>query len=213
MSTATAAVDHTHSEDSPHEQARIARFGMVVFLASEAMLFAGLIGGYIVLALSQGQWPPVGQPHLPWQMALVGTAILISSSFTYHFAEVAVKKGGSATPWLFVSLVLGAIFLCIQSNEWFHLIHEENFTFKTGLVYSSNFYILTGFHGFHVTIGAILILCALFKSLAGKFSAESHVFLELAGLYWHFVDVVWIGLYGVLYAPMFIIPFLKAHGY
>lgn len=209
MNTATAV--HA-GHDEGHDTHRTAIFGMVIFLFSEAMLFAGLIAGYLVYALSQNQWPPEGQPHLPWEKALGGTIILVASSFTYHWAEVAVKKGKSGSFWLAVTLLLGVVFLGIQSVEWLHLIDTEKFTFATGLGYSSNFYILTGFHGAHVCIGAILILVTLFKSLIGSFTAENHVFMELAGLYWHFVDIVWVGLYAILYAPMFLLPFLKAHG-
>ncbi|MBJ7259533.1 MAG: heme-copper oxidase subunit III [Chthoniobacterales bacterium] len=194
MSTAAIAAHET-----PHAPPRLAIFGMTIFLASEAMLFAGLIGGYIVLRLSSPAWPPSPEyPKLPILLTGINTVFLISSSFTYHFAEAAVKKGKSGLFWLFVTVLLGATFLCIQAYEWTHL-HHEGLWFNKGGAYGSSFFVLTGFHGVHVAIGVFMIFIALLRQLGGAYTAQNHTYLILAGMYWHFVDVVWIFLYSVLY--------------
>jgi cytochrome c oxidase subunit 3 len=197
MSTA-ALTAHDNPSDH-HASQRTAVFGMTIFLASEAMLFAGLIAGYIVLRLSSPAWPPSPDlPKLPVVLTGINTVFLITSSFTYHFAEVAVKKGKKGTAWLFLTVLLGSLFLCIQAYEWYHM-HHEGLWFNTGSVYGSSFFVLTGFHGLHVLIGVLMIAWALIRQLGGAYTAQSHTYLILAGMYWHFVDVVWLFLYSVLY--------------
>jgi heme/copper-type cytochrome/quinol oxidase subunit 3 len=194
MSTAALA---TH--DAPHNPPKLAIFGMTMFLASEAMLFAGLIGGYVVLRLSSPAWPPSPEyPKLPILLTGINTVFLVASSFTYHFAEGAVKKGKSGLFWLGVTVLLGSLFLAIQAYEWTHLYHE-GLWFNKGGAYGSSFFLLTGFHGAHVAIGVLMILFAFFRQLGGAYTAQNHTYLILAGMYWHFVDVVWIFLYSVLY--------------
>ena len=195
----TAALTAHDSPSDHHASQRTAVFGMTIFLASEAMLFAGLIAGYIVLRLSSPAWPPSPDlPKLPVVLTGINTVFLITSSFTYHFAEVAVKKGKKGTAWLFLTVLLGSLFLCIQGYEWYHM-HHEGLWFNTGGVYGSSFFVLTGFHGLHVLIGVLMIAWALIRQLGGAYTAQSHTYLILAGMYWHFVDVVWLFLYSVLY--------------
>jgi cytochrome c oxidase subunit 3 len=195
----TAALTAHDSPSDHHASQRTAVFGMTIFLASEAMLFAGLIAGYVVLRLSSPAWPPSAEyPKLPVVLTGINTVFLITSSFTYHFAEVAVKKGKKGTAWLFLTVLLGSLFLCIQGYEWYHM-HHEGLWFNTGGVYGSSFFVLTGFHGLHVLIGVLMIAWALIRQLGGAYTAQSHTYLILAGMYWHFVDVVWLFLYSVLY--------------
>ena len=199
MTMSTAALTAHDSPSDHHASQRTAVFGMTIFLASEAMLFAGLIAGYIVLRLSSPAWPPSADlPKLPVVLTGINTVFLITSSFTYHFAEVAVKKGKKGTAWLFLTVLLGSLFLCIQGYEWYHM-HHEGLWFNTGGVYGSSFFVLTGFHGLHVLIGVLMIAWALIRQLGGAYTAQSHTYLILAGMYWHFVDVVWLFLYSVLY--------------
>jgi len=194
MSTAALTAHET-----PHAPPRTAIFGMTLFLASEAMLFAGLIGGYVVLRLSSPAWPPSPEyPQLPVLLTGINTVFLIASSFTYHFAELAVKKGKSGLLWLAVTIVLGTLFLAIQAYEWTHLYHE-GLWFNKGGAYGSSFFVLTGFHGAHVAVGVLMIIIAFFRQLGGAYTAQNHTYLILTGMYWHFVDVVWIFLYSVLY--------------
>jgi len=195
----TAALTAHDSPSDHHASQRTAVFGMTIFLASEAMLFAGLIAGYVVLRLSSPAWPPSPDlPKLPVVLTGINTVFLITSSFTYHFAEVAVKKGKKGTAWLFLTVLLGSLFLCIQGYEWYHM-HHEGLWFNTGGVYGSSFFVLTGFHGLHVLIGVLMIAWALIRQFGGAYTAQSHTYLILAGMYWHFVDVVWLFLYSVLY--------------
>jgi cytochrome c oxidase subunit 3 len=197
MSTA-ALTAHDNPSDH-HASQRTAVFGMTIFLASEAMLFAGLIAGYVVLRLSSPAWPPSADlPKLPVVLTGINTVFLIASSFTYHAAEVAVKKGKTGTAWLFITVLLGTLFLCIQGYEWYHM-HHEGLWFNTGGAYGSSFFVLTGFHGLHVLVGVLMIAWALIRQLGGAYTAQSHTYLILAGMYWHFVDVVWLFLYSVLY--------------
>ena len=195
----TAALTAHDSPSDHHASQRTAVFGMTIFLASEAMLFAGLIAGYIVLRLSSPAWPPSPDlPKLPVVLTGINTVFLITSSFTYHFAEVAVKKGKKGIAWLFLTVLLGSLFLCIQGYEWYHM-HHEGLWFNTGGAYGSSFFVLTGFHGLHVLIGVLMIAWALIRQLGGAYTAQRHTYLILAGMYWHFVDVVWLFLYSVLY--------------
>jgi cytochrome c oxidase subunit 3 len=199
MTMSTAALTAHDNPSDHHASQRTAVFGMTIFLASEAMLFAGLIAGYVVLRLSSPAWPPSPDlPKLPVVLTGINTVFLITSSFTYHFAEVAVKKGKKGTAWLFLTVLLGSLFLCIQGYEWYHM-HHEGLWFNTGGVYGSSFFVLTGFHGLHVLIGVLMIAWALIRQLGGAYTAQSHTYLILAGMYWHFVDVVWLFLYSVLY--------------
>ncbi len=195
----TAAL--TAHDDSPDHRAsqRTAVFGMTIFLASEAMLFAGLIAGYIVLRLSSPAWPPSPDlPKLPVLLTGINTVFLIASSFAFHAAEVAVKKGKSGVAWLLVTVLLGSLFVGVQAYEWYHM-HHEGLWFNQGGAYGATFFVLTGFHGLHVIIGVLMIAWALIRQLGGAYTAQSHTYLILAGMYWHFVDVVWLFLYSVLY--------------
>jgi cytochrome c oxidase subunit 3 len=192
----------THDDHAGHASAPPAtcKFGMIMFLASEAMLFAGLIGAYLVLRLGQPHWPPFpDSPHLPVLLTGINTIFLVSSSFTYHFAEGAIKKGRSGLLWLAVTILLGSIFVGVQCYEWAHL-HHLGLWFDKGGVYGSSFFLMTGFHGAHVVIGVLLIIWVFLKQLLTRcYSPERHVSLENVGLYWHFVDGVWIFLFAIVY--------------
>lgn len=209
MSNTAALTNNAHHDAHQSAPPAVCRFGMIMFLASEAMLFAGLIGGYIVLRLARGEpWPPEGAPDIGVQWPLtslnkvmiINTIILIASSFTFHAAEAAViKKGKKGLGWMLVTLVLGTIFLSVQAWEWMHLRHD-GLWFNTFGIYGSCFFVTTGFHGAHVFIGLLLILwCFLRQLFFGSITKERHASLANVGLYWHFVDVVWVFLYTILY--------------
>lgn len=196
----SAALSHDEHEGHASAPQSTCRFGMIMFLASEAMLFAGLIGGYIVLRLSQPQWPPFpDSPKLPVLLTGINTIFLVASSFTYHFAEGAVKKGKSGLFWLLVSIGLGTLFVGIQCYEWYHL-HHLGLWFDKGGVYGSTFFLMTGFHGAHVIIGVLLMVWVFLRQLFTRcYTPARHASLENVGLYWHFVDVVWIFLFSIVY--------------
>jgi len=181
-----------------------------MFLISEAMLFAGLIAGYIVLrTATPGDWPPAGAPDigitippslLNWVM-IINSGILIFSSFTLHAAEARIiKHGKSGLGLLGLTIVLGSIFLGVQAWEWAHL-HHEGLWFDTHGIYGSSFFVITGFHGMHVFVGLLLLVwCFLRQATTRCYNAQSHASLANVSLYWHFVDVVWIVVYVSLYA-------------
>ena len=173
--------------------------GMVLFIASEVMFFGGLFGAYFTIRSAAPRWPPEGTPHLTTLYAAVLTAILVSSSVTMQFGVWAIRRNRQRrlVLWLAVSLVLGAIFLTMQALEYANLI-EEGMTLSSG-VFGSTFYTLTGFHGAHVAGGAAFILIVLLRARSGQFTARYHDTVEMASYYWHFVDVVWIGLFSTIY--------------
>ena len=198
QATAVLTVDHAPPSPPPN----VVRFGMLTFLASEAMLFAGLIGGYIVLRSGAGpgwQMPEALKNPTTMIQTSVATAMLLSSSFTLHFSEVRILRGQrGGRLLLLLTLVLGGCFLANQAHEWYSLYHE-GFWFNTAGIMGSSFFVLTGFHGLHVAIGALLLLTALVRTMLGLITPERHAFLDCSSLYWHFVDIVWIFLFTILY--------------
>jgi cytochrome c oxidase subunit 3 len=187
----TVAADH-HEEHPDH---RI--FGLIVFLVAEGMIFLGMFGAYIAFRSILPSWPPEGTPRLELLLPGVNTLILISSSFVMHNADTAIKKNdvSGMRTWLGITAAMGAIFLAGQLYEYSHL----EFTLTTNL-FASAFYVLTGFHGLHVCIGVLAILAVLWRSrLSNHYNKENHFGVEAAEIYWHFVDVVWIILFGLLY--------------
>jgi cytochrome c oxidase subunit III len=173
--------------------------GMVLFIASEVMFFGGLFGAYFTIRGDAPEWPPAGTPHLDAVYAGVLTAILVTSSFTMQFAVWAVRRNNNRAliGWLIVTLLLGFSFLAGQAYEYYELIHE-GMTLRSG-VFGSTFYTLTGFHGAHVTGGAIFMLVVLLRAAGQQFTAHRHDTVEMCSYYWHFVDVVWVGLYSTIY--------------
>lgn len=178
-----------------HHDHRI--FGVIVFLIAEGMIFLGLFVAYLTFRAVAPTWPPQGTPELELLLPGINTIILISSSFVIHNADTAIKKNDvqGLRKWFAITAVMGAIFLAGQLYEYFHL----EFGLTTNL-FASTFYVLTGFHGLHVCFGLLLITAVLWRSLKqGHYSSEHHFGVEAAEIYWHFVDVVWIVLFLLLY--------------
>jgi cytochrome c oxidase subunit III len=200
-----AVVDAASLEERPAEEHHkpggisSSLLGMVLFIASEVMFFGGLFGAYFTIRSAATQWPPEGTPHLETWYAAILTTILVSSSVTMQFGVWAIRKNDSRRLmlWLAVSLLLGLCFLAGQANEYRMLI-EEGMTLSSG-VFGSTFFTLTGFHGAHVAGGACFILIVLLRARSGQFTARYHDTVEMASYYWHFVDVVWIGLFSTIY--------------
>ena len=195
----TAALDERPAEHHKPGGISSSLLGMVLFIASEVMFFGGLFGAYFTIRSAATQWPPEGTPHLETWYAAVLTAILVSSSVTMQFGVWAIRKNDSRRLilWLAVSLLLGLCFLTGQALEYANLI-EEGMTLSSG-VFGSTFYTLTGFHGAHVAGGAAFILIVLLRARSGQFTARYHDTVEMASYYWHFVDVVWLGLFSTIY--------------
>jgi cytochrome c oxidase subunit III len=203
MESATVAVEHGEHHGPPEANAssRIDRqtLGILIFIVSEVMLFGAFFASYFFLRVvaSDGPWPPEGF-ELPKTVAGVNTAILISSSFTVHWALEGIRRGnrmamqfGLAATWL-----LGATFLFIQINEYIHIGFSARDT-----SFGSIFYGLTGLHGAHVFVGLVLLTFANIRAWRGHFgpAAKDHLGVEVPGIYWHFVDVMWIIVFTTVY--------------
>ena len=134
-------------------------------------------------------------------LPLLNTILLLTSSVTVHFAHTALKAGNrqKLTMWLAATLILGFAFVGFQALEYYHAYEELGLTLGAG-IYGSTFYMMTGFHGFHVCLGAVMLTVMFLRATAkGHFTAEDHFGFEAASWYWHFVDVVWVGLFLFVY--------------
>ena len=200
LDTAKVALNHHHAaEVSDHhaEHPDFRMFGIIIFLVAEGMIFLGLFVAYLTFRLVAPSWPPEGTPKLELLLPGINTIILISSSFVIHNADTAIKQNDvkGLRKWFAITAAMGAVFLAGQLYEYFHL----EFGLTTNL-FASTFYVLTGFHGLHVCFGLVLMLAVLWRSMKpGHYSNEKHFGVEAAEVYWHFVDVVWIVLFLLLY--------------
>jgi cytochrome c oxidase subunit 3 len=171
--------------------------GVIVWLSSELMFFAALFAMYFTARSVNGQpWPP--KPiELDIKYSGVFTTILVLSSVTCQLGVFAAERGDvrRLRIWYAITFVMGLVFLLGQGNEYFNL---NSFTPKTN-VYGSVYYITTGFHGLHVTGGLIAFILLLARTYVGKFTPQKATGAIVVSYYWHFVDVVWIGLYSVIY--------------
>ncbi len=175
------------------------KVGMWMFLGSEVMFFSALIGTYVVLRFGASEsWAAPGEV-LNVPVTAVNTFILICSSVSMVKAFAAAEKGDTRGIRLYLglTLLLGATFLGVQAYEYRELV-AHGFTPQSGL-YGATFYTMTGFHGFHVFCGVVCLAWALVEAFRGRWSAENFQGIEVLGLYWHFVDLVWIVLFTIVY--------------
>lgn len=183
---------HGHGE---HPDNRM--FGFIVFLLSESMVFLGFFGGYIALKLTTADWLPPNVDGLEIFNPAINTAVLVSSSFVIYFGELALERNklNVFRLFLFATAAMGTYFLVGQAIEWNGL----NFGLTSGL-YGGTFYLLTGFHGLHVFVGILLQLGVLLRSFTPKHATpENHYGFASTSLFWHFVDVIWIILFSLIY--------------
>jgi len=166
------------------------------FILAEAMIFVSFFVSYWFMHLRATEWPPAGTPDMPRVLPMVMTAVLVISSITIHHGEALLHKGNKSgfMTWLVVTILLGCTFLGMSGYEWNHLIHE-GFTPATN-IYGTVFFSITGFHGSHVLVGLCIFLAALLPGLKGNIS-EGYV--RTAGLYWHFVDIIWFFVVSQVY--------------
>jgi cytochrome c oxidase subunit 3 len=184
--------DHGHSEGHPD----VRLFGLATFLVADGMTFAGFFAAYLTFR-AVNPLPSGSNYELELVLPTINTALLILSSFTFHRAgrELLSGKPAPCRIWLLLTASLGIAFLIGQMVEYFHL----PFGLRDHL-FASTFYALTGFHGLHVTLGVICILVVLLQvGPKGTVSPSKPFGLEAAELYWHFVDGIWVVLYGLLY--------------
>jgi heme/copper-type cytochrome/quinol oxidase subunit 3 len=175
----------------------VGKFGMWVFLVSEIMFFTGLIGSYIVLRLGSAGWPRPGEV-LNTALLGVNTVVLLSSSLTMAMALHAIQQGRVAAlkRFLLLTALLGTAFLVIKGADYVHM-WRHGFTIASDL-FGSCYYLLTGFHALHVLSGVILLLTLVASASRGMFTATHYGRIECSGLYWHFIDVVWVILFAIL---------------
>jgi len=202
-SVAHGAHEHSHGEEhhGPIEANRSSRvdpatLGMLLFIISEIMIFGAFFTAYFFIRVAQGDpWPAPGT-KIPLAVAGFNTAILISSSFTLHWAETSIKRDNrfGLRAGILGTLMLGATFLFVQINEYVHLGFSPSNNAQGTI-----FYGLTGLHGAHVCIGLILLTMATVRSFRGHYSAEHHHGLNVPGIYWHFVDIMWIVVFTTVY--------------
>lgn len=201
------------------------RWSMSWFIFSEVMFFAAFFGALFytrtisVPGLGSGEtmaqiwpnftasWPTAGPglaakftPMGAWGIPAINTLLLLSSGLTITWAHWGLKKNNrkQLVLGLFLTVALGIAFLLLQAYEYHEAYTELGLTLGAG-VYGATFFMLTGFHGFHVTLGTIMLIVILFRSMAGHFNAEHHFAFEAVSWYWHFVDVVWLFLFVVVY--------------
>ncbi|MCH8871249.1 cytochrome c oxidase subunit 3 [candidate division KSB1 bacterium] len=176
---------------------------MWVFLAGDAMSFGALLAGYGAIRAGSVDWP-VPAEVLGISLTAFMTFLLICSSLTMVKGLSAIKRGDQKRLVTFLGLTIlgGVIFLGCQAYEWTHLIHEGlGFTSNPygNYLFGTTFFAITGFHGAHVTAGVIYLTVVVIRGLGGKYSAENCNGVEILGLYWHFVDLVWILVFTFLY--------------
>jgi cytochrome c oxidase subunit III len=214
MTADTTVIQAPHAEhegEVGHGQAGVntALLGMLLFIGSEVMFFAGLFAAYFnARAEAQPNWPPEGYEHvlnpfpsepIPF-LPVIATTVLIISSFTMQWGLGRIKKGDRTgmNRALIITLILGITFLAAQIFDYIELLDREGFGINSG-IYGTLFYTMTGFHGAHVFGGIVGIFIILVRGLAGQFSANHHIAVEAVSAYWHFVDIVWIFLFLTLY--------------
>jgi cytochrome c oxidase subunit 3 len=198
VEAASVPVHEHHGPPPAHQSSRVEApmLGMLLFIISEVMIFGAFFTAYFFVRVVGGaDWPAEGN-ELPKLIAGVNTAILVSSSFTLHWAETSIKKGNrfGLQAGMLTTFLLGATFLFIQVNEYVHLGFAPQ-----DHAQGSIFYGLTGLHGAHVFIGLTLLAFVTIRAFRGHFSAESHRGVEVPGIYWHFVDVMWLVVYTSVY--------------
>jgi cytochrome c oxidase subunit 3 len=209
--SATGAFPLLHHFDDPRQQSESASLGMWVFLATEVLFFGGLFAGYAVYRALYPAAFAAGSHHLNVRLGAINTLVLIGSSVTMAMAVHAAQKGRRAAivGFLILTILLGGVFLGVKAIEYGHKWHEHLVpgpwfdldTPEPGHVqlFFSFYFVMTGMHALHMVIGIVMMLVLIAKTLRGRYSAAYHAPIELSGLYWHFVDIVWIFLFPILY--------------
>jgi cytochrome c oxidase subunit 3 len=196
-----AAIPAPHEQHGPPPANRSSRvesatLGMLLFIISEVMIFGAFFTAYFFIRIvSKDPWPAHGTT-LPEDVAGINTAILLSSSLTIHWALTSVKSGNrfGLKAGMVATFLLGLTFLTVQINEYVHLGFAPHDSAQGTVFYS-----LTGLHGAHVFIGLCLLLMVTIRSLRGHYSPEEHRGMEVPGIYWHFVDIMWVIVYTTVY--------------
>jgi cytochrome c oxidase subunit III len=186
-------------DDRPEPPINNARLGVMLFIGAEAMFFAGLLSAFLVFRTGSTVWPPPFQPRLPIIVTAVNTVILLWSSYTMHRAQRAVRRGDAQglTDWLRVTAFLGLIFLGVQGYEWARLL-QFGLTLSSS-VYGATFYTLIGCHAAHVFGAVMWLFIILAMAKMHRFDSGQYIGVQVCGIYWHFVVVLWPVLFGIVY--------------
>ena len=198
MEAASIAHAEHHGPPPAHQSSRVnaPTLGMMLFIISEVMIFGAFFTAYFFIrVVTHDPWPAHGT-KLPEAVAGINTAILLSSSLTIHWATVSIKRGNrwGLKAGMAATFLLGLTFLSVQVNEYIHIGFAPHDTAQGTIFYS-----LTGLHGAHVFIGLLLLLFVTIRAFRGHYSAESHRGVEVPGIYWHFVDIMWVVVYTTVY--------------
>ena len=206
-----SSIVHAHQFDDAEQQHEASWLGMWVFLATEVMFFGGMFLGYTIYRSTYPAAFADASNHLDIWLGTINTAVLIGSSFTMALAVRSAQLGARKPLVLFLilTLVLGAVFLGIKFTEYYakfeeHLVPGSTFEYADPLahaaeIFFSFYFAMTGMHALHMIIGLGLLTVLIVKAGRGRFSTLYHTPVELVGLYWHFVDIVWIFLFPLLY--------------
>ncbi len=205
MEAASVSLGHAHDAHDHHGPPPANRssrvepqmLGMLLFIISEVMVFGAFFTAYFFVRVVQGEeWFPFEEFSLPVAVAGVNTAILLSSSLTMHWAQTSIKNGNrlGLKAGILTTFLLGLTFLTVQVNEYVHVGFAPHDNAQGTI-----FYGLTGLHGAHVAVGLTLLTFATLRAFRGHFTPKEHRGVEVPGIYWHFVDVMWIIVYLTVY--------------
>ena len=191
--------EHHHGPPEANRSSRVEpqMLGMLLFIISEIMVFGAFFTAYFFIrVVAADEWFPFDDFELPVAIAGVNTCILLSSSLTMHWAQVSIKNGNrfGLRAGIVTTFLLGLTFLFIQVNEYIHIGFAPS-----DHAQGSIFYGLTGLHGAHVFVGLCLLLTVVLRSFRGHFTSHEHRGVEVPGIYWHFVDVMWVVVFTTIY--------------
>jgi cytochrome c oxidase subunit III len=194
MTVAARAPAAVRRTDEPHPLV----LGMVIFIASETMFFAGLFAAYYTLRGLTSPWPPRGVTFTPLEMgqAVVATGILVASSLPAHLSMLSLRREnfGLMRRWVLLTILMGVLFLGWKVHEW----SGAAFAISSH-AYGTIFFALTGFHALHMAVGLVLLCAVAVRVSQGAYRNGDHAGPEAAVYYWHFVDAVWIGVFATIY--------------
>jgi cytochrome c oxidase subunit 3 len=198
MEAASIAHAEHHGPPPAHRSSRVEApmLGMLLFIMSEIMIFGAFFTAYFFIrVVNHNPWPAHGTT-VPEAVAGINTAILLSSSLTIHWALVSIKRGNrfGLKAGMVSTFLLGFTFLFVQINEYVHVGFPPRASGQATIFYS-----LTGLHGAHVFVGLCALLIVTIRSFRGHYSPERHMGMEVPGIYWHFVDIMWIVVYTTVY--------------
>ncbi|MDV3244882.1 MAG: cbb3-type cytochrome c oxidase subunit I [Nitrososphaerales archaeon] len=184
----------------PFDETTKLKLGMWTFLTTEVVVFGSILGSYLFIRSQFPQWPIPGSIH-EISIGLANTLVLLTSSLTVVFAVHAIREGNQRVALLGLSatFVLAATFMAVKGAEWYELFHLDTpFNFTAGLP-ASVYYFTTGLHGAHVLAGMLVIIYLIKRTMNGGYSKENHYAVENFGLYWHFVDILWVFIFPLFY--------------